>query len=108
MIKRYPALFYFNRLYWHQNGPELYGSADEAFRQYLLDASKLPDGGASLKREIYKELMIIGATDEYKNWALANQLNEDVIRQVRGNILLPETIERLRKILESTWRPRDA
>lgn len=108
MIDNYPALLHFNRLYWHQTAPDLYGSVDEAFRVYLTDASKLPDGGNSIKRELYNEFVQIALSKDYEEWALSSKHNETAIRRVGGNIILSKTIERLRRILESEWRPRDA
>jgi len=86
----------------------LYCSVDEAFRKYLAAAAKLPDGGNSIKRELYKEFMLIAASDDYRDWASANRCNEKVIRQVGGNIISPEAVERLRQILESVLRSPDA
>src|ERR1051325_3602477 len=108
MINKYPNLLHFNRLYWHQTAPDLYGAVEDAFRKYLELARKLPDKGHLLRRILYKELMLIVSNGDYEKWAADNKFNEEAIKAVGGNIISREAMERLTQILETECLHQDA
>jgi hypothetical protein len=57
----FPRLSQLSELYWHQMGPDLYGSAAGALEAFLSDASKLSDGGREYKRQVLDEVTKLSA-----------------------------------------------
>jgi hypothetical protein len=105
MLDRIPLLQQFSRLYWHQMGSEVYGTIDLAFRQFLGDAARTPDGGKSLRRGLYGELMLILDSDDYDRWVELNFTNVQTIKAVGGRFIMPDQVRLLLNILDENFEP---
>jgi hypothetical protein len=105
MLERIPHLQFFSNCYWNQLGGEVYGSIDDAFRQYVSDAARLPDQGRSTRRELYGELMLILESDRYRDWLSSAQTNSETIRAVGGRFIMPQEIRSLLAILDKQDEP---
>lgn len=101
MIERYPLLFKFNRLYWHQTGIDLYSSVENAFLIYLKDASGLPDGGKTYRNQLRKELREILQDPEYKTWSENAIFDSAEIIKAGGNIIPPDKLPIMQRMLNS-------
>ena len=108
MLERIPLLTFFSNGYWNQLGAEVYGSIETAFRQYLADAARLPDGGKSFRRELYGELMLIHASDAYDSWVKTSRCNSETIRAVGGRFIMPEKVQSLMAVLDESFDHPDA
>jgi len=100
MLERIPHLSQFMRLYWGQMGPECYGEIGTAFRQFLSDASRLPDGGASIRRGLVGELMLICDNPKYAEWVQLGLYDGEIGRAVGGRFIGPEEGKPLLQILD--------
>jgi hypothetical protein len=105
MLDRIPNLKFFSNAYWNQMGTNVFGRVEGAFRQFLADAARLPDGGTDFRRQLYAELMLILDSEEYENWLKLNRSNSEVIRAVGGRFLVPEDVRPLMAILDETFSP---
>jgi hypothetical protein len=103
MLDRIPLLQQFSRLYWNQMGPDVHGTIERAFRQFLDDAARTPDGGESLRRALYAELMIILDSSDYDRWVKVNRTNVETIEVVGGRFILPEQVRPLMTILDESF-----
>ena len=103
MLNRIPCLHQFSRLYWHQMGDVVHGTIDRAFRQYLSDASKLPDAGSGLRRDLYGELMLILDSADYEEWLAVNRTNIEIIKSVGGRFIFPDEVRPLMAILDEQF-----
>ena len=103
MLDRIPLLQQFSRLYWHQMGSEVYGTIELAFRQFLDDAARTPDGGKSLRRGLYGELMLILDCDDYDRWLDLNRNNVEIIKAVGGRFIMPDQVRPLLTILDESF-----
>ena len=105
MLERIPNLKFFSNAYWNQMGDEVYGNIEGAFRQFVADAGRLPDGGTGLRRELYGELMLIHGDDAYDRWVKMNRTNVETIRAVGGRFILPEQVQSLMAVLDQSFDP---
>lgn len=103
MLDRIPWLHQFSRLYWHQMGDEVYGTIDRAFRQYLADASRLPDAGTSFRRGLYGELMLLLHSSDYEQWLNSNRTDIETINAVGGRFIFPDEVRPLMAILDEQF-----
>jgi hypothetical protein len=103
MLDRIPCLQQFSRLYWNQTGDEVYGTIDRAFRQYLADASRLPDAGANLRRGLFGELMLILDSADYDEWLTHNRTNIEAINAVGGRFIFSDEVRPLMAILDEQF-----
>ena len=105
MLERVPHLKFFSNAYWNQMGDEVYGNIEAAFRQFLADADRLPDGGRSMRRELYGELMLILDSDDYDRWVKLNRTNVETIRTIGGRFMMPGEVRPLLAILDENFDP---
>lgn len=105
MLDRIPHLRQFSRLYWNQMGDEVYGNIEGAFRQFLNDAASFPDEGKSVRRALYRELMLILANDDYDRWIKLNRTNVETIRTIGGRFIIPDQVQPLMAILDESFVP---
>ena len=105
MLDRIPKLKFFSGAYWNQMGTDIYGNIEGAFRQFLADAARLPDGGTEFRRQLYAELMLTLDSEEYESWLKLNCSNVGAIRAIGGRFLFPEDLRPLLAILDETFTP---
>ena len=105
MLDRIPHLQQFSRLYWDQMGDEVYGTIQNAFRQLLADAARLPDAGRSLRRTLYGELMLILDNPEYAEWVQLGLCDVETGNAVGGRFISPEQVGSLIAILDEGFAP---
>ena len=105
MLEQLPNLKFFSRAYWNQMGAEAYGNIEAAFRHLLADAACLPDKGASIRRELYGELMVILDSDAYGSWVKLNRTNVATIKAIGGRFIMPEQVKPLMAILDESFDP---
>jgi hypothetical protein len=103
MLERIPHLKFFSNCYWNQLGDEVYGSIERAFRHYLDDASRLPDQGKIMRRDLYGELMLILESERYRDWLRTALTDSDTIRAVGGRFIMPEQVRPLLAILDEKF-----
>jgi len=104
MLDRLPHLHSFSRLYWHQMGDEIYGSIDNALRQFLDDAARLPDGGAGYRRALLQELMLTSGA-EYERWVADHYTDVGTIQSLGGCFIMPSEVPLLLSVLEEASVP---
>lgn len=96
-----PNIHFFTRLYWNQMGPDAWGSLARALRQMLADASKLPDGGSTLRHDLRLELMRAEGSSQYEEWLGRAMYDPDIVRKVGGRFVLPEEIPTMLTVLDA-------
>lgn len=101
MIEIFPLLLKFNRLYWHQNGTDLYFDIENAFLSYLSDASRLPDGGKAYRNELREELKNILQGTGYRSWFEKAACDSEEIKKAGGNLIPPDALPKLQRIMDS-------
>lgn len=103
MLERVPNLKFFSNAYWNQMGADIYGNIGTAFRQFLDDAARLPDGGAATRRKLYGELLLILDSDDYDRWVKLNRTNVETIKAVGGRFIMPKDVKPLIAILDENF-----
>jgi hypothetical protein len=104
MLDRLPHLHTFSRSYWHQMGDVVYGTIDNAFRQFLDDASRLPDGGMGYRRALLQELMLASGA-EYARWVTQHRTHIPTIKALGGAFIMPSQVPSLLSVLNENSAP---
>jgi hypothetical protein len=100
MLNHIPNLKFFSNAYWNQMGNDVYGNIDAAFRQFVADAARLPDGGRDVRRALLGEIMLITDNDAYGRWVNGNRTNPETIKTVGGRFIMPDQVKLLMAILD--------
>lgn len=104
MSDNFPRLTQFSELYWHQMGPDLYGSVTGALDEFLSDASKLSDGGQEYKRQVLDEVTRLSSVFD----ALANDGPNGPFVAFGGSYMFREDVDRLLAVALGHFPSRDA
>jgi hypothetical protein len=105
MLERIPHLVLFLQTYWNQMGPEVHGTIEGAFRQFVADLSRSRDGGASVRRELFGELMLILDSEAYQQWLDASRTDIPTLNALGGCFILPNKVRPLLAILDERLDP---